>query len=196
VTSNPLLAAEEALAVNTPEEEAGLARKEWFQTQGRGYSVLQATRPATAAYFLADSPVATLAWIYEKLHDWTDSYPFTDDEILTWISIYIFSTAGAWASVRIYYEICDYQEPSRSIKAKTREYNADVPLGVSNFPNEITPAPSRWAKQMGNVVFNEKHDKGGHFPAWEVPELLVGDLMVMFGKGGGAYGVVKERDGY
>jgi hypothetical protein len=65
---------------------------------------LSGTKPQTVGYALADSPVALLAWIYEKLHDWTDSYPWTDDEILTWVSIYWFSRAGPAASIRIYYE--------------------------------------------------------------------------------------------
>lgn len=65
----------------------------------------QASKPQTLAYALNDSPVALLAWIYEKLHDWTDSYPWTDDEIFTWISIYQFSRAGPGAAHRIYYEV-------------------------------------------------------------------------------------------
>lgn len=69
-----------------------------------GYFHAQSTKPQTIGYALADSPVALLTWIYEKLHDWTDDYPWTDDEILTWVSIYWFSTAGPAASVRIYYE--------------------------------------------------------------------------------------------
>lgn len=69
-----------------------------------GYFNEQSTKPQTIGYALADSPVALLAWIYEKLHDWTDDYPWTEDEILTWVSIYWFSTAGPAASVRIYYE--------------------------------------------------------------------------------------------
>lgn len=65
----------------------------------------QSTKPQTLAYALNDSPVALLAWIYEKMHDWTDSYPWTDDEIFTWVSIYQFSTAGPGAAHRIYYEV-------------------------------------------------------------------------------------------
>lgn len=50
--------------------------------EGSGYRVLQTTKPQTLGYALQDSPVALLAWIYEKLHDWVDDYPWTDDEIL------------------------------------------------------------------------------------------------------------------
>ncbi|KAL8763460.1 MAG: hypothetical protein Q9194_007344, partial [Teloschistes cf. exilis] len=68
----------------TPLERTGLDRTNWFTTQGMGYSSLQSTKPQTLAYSLASSPCGLLAWIYEKLHDWTDAYPWTDDEILTW----------------------------------------------------------------------------------------------------------------
>ena len=64
----------------TPREREGLARFAAFQTQGDGYFKVQSTRPQTLGYGLADSPVGMLAWIYEKLVQWTDSYPWTDEE--------------------------------------------------------------------------------------------------------------------
>ncbi len=73
-------------------EKAGLERTQWFLKEGSGYNILQRTKPQTIGYSMTDSPIGLLAWIYEKLHDWTDDYPFTDDEILTWVSIYWFST--------------------------------------------------------------------------------------------------------
>lgn len=88
----------------TPSEKQGLERSKWFEQSGSGYFRLQASKPQTIGYALADSPVGLLAWMYEKLHDWTDEYPWTKDEILTWVSIYWFSTAGPAASLRIYYE--------------------------------------------------------------------------------------------
>lgn len=86
------------------EEKAGFERTQWFQKKGQGYFAVQSTKPQTLGYALNDSPVALMAWIYEKLHDWTDSYPWTDDEILDWINVYWWSRAGPAASVRIYYE--------------------------------------------------------------------------------------------
>lgn len=83
-----------------------------------GYFNEQSTKPQTIGYALADSPVALLAWIYEKLHDWTDEYPWTEEEILTWISFYWFSTAGPAASVRIYYEAAHSKEFKSSSAAK------------------------------------------------------------------------------
>ena len=94
----------------TSQEQRGFERSKWFQENGMGYFHLQTTKPQTIGFALADSPVGLLAWIYEKLHDWTDNYPWTEDEILTWVCIYIFSTAGPAASVRIYYEASHAKE--------------------------------------------------------------------------------------
>ena len=69
----------------------GIERSLEFQRQGSGYYHIQATKPQTIAYSLTDSPVGLLAWIYDKLHSWTDSYEWSDDEILVWVSIYYFS---------------------------------------------------------------------------------------------------------
>ena len=104
-TSNPALWAEFKLNPLTDYEEAGLARSLWFREEGFGYNLLQCTKPQTAGYAISASPVRLLAWIYEKLHDWTDNYPWTKDEALTWVSLYYFSRPGAAASRRIYYEM-------------------------------------------------------------------------------------------
>lgn len=61
-------------------DKAKAKRAGWFRSRGRGYFDLQSTKPQTLGYSLASSPVGLLAWVYEKLHDWTDAYPWTDDE--------------------------------------------------------------------------------------------------------------------
>lgn len=93
-TSNPLLALAHAVTPYSQAEKDGLDRTNWFLTEGSGYRTLQATKPQTIGYALTDSPVALLAWLYEKLHDWTDNYPWTDEEILTWVSIYVRRSAS------------------------------------------------------------------------------------------------------
>lgn len=98
------LAVQYLLGWYTPEEKEGLKRTEWYTKSDSGYYQIQSTRPQTLGYSLADSPVGLLAWIYEKLHAWTDDYPWTDEEICDWVSVYWFSTAGPGASVNIYYE--------------------------------------------------------------------------------------------
>lgn len=173
-------------------EKTGLARTQWFVQEGSGYNEIQRTKPQTLGYGLADSPVALLAWIYEKLHDWTDDYPWTDDEILTWVSIYWFSTAGPAANTRIYYEVGHATDLDRSTLG---EYIPHVKLGLAYFPKDLDIPPKLWGRTLGPVVFESQHADGGHFAAHERPEALVDDLNKMFGKGGGAYGVIEGREG-
>ncbi|PIL25386.1 hypothetical protein GSI_13276 [Ganoderma sinense ZZ0214-1] len=185
-----------------------------------GYLKVQSTRPQTLGYSLADSPVGLLGWMYEKFVAGSDNYPWTEDEgtsmslppspfppspplspplrlspspsfLLEWISIYYFSRAGPTASTRIYYEMSGGGQWAigRSPGWTT------IPLGVSYFPREI-PFPRIWVGTIGNVVVESEHDKGGHFPAFEVPEKLVADVRAMFGRGGPAHGVVPGKDGY
>lgn len=180
--STPLLVLQYLMGRYTPNEKAGLKRTQWFQEEGMGYNQIQGTKPHTIGFTLADSPVALLAWLYEKLHEWTDSYPWTDEEILTWISIYYFSTAGADASVRLYYEIThptaaadnDSSLANRSIEGWMK-WNA-VPLGLSYFPKDVIVLPSSWGRTLGPVVYEKRHEEGGHFAAWERPEQLVADV--------------------
>ncbi len=191
--SNPLLALQHAFSSYSSRDKKGLARTEWFKQAGYGYNHLQSTKPQTIGYALADSPVALLAWIYEKLHDWTDGYPWTDDEILTWLSIYWFSTAGPAASVRIYYEVVHSKDLPRE---KLSEWIGDVKLGMAYFPRELIVVPKSWGRALGPVCYESDNTSGGHFAAWEKPEVIVKDLREMFGKNGGAYGCVKGKKGF
>ncbi|EJF59504.1 epoxide hydrolase [Dichomitus squalens LYAD-421 SS1] len=163
-----------------------------FGVSGRGYSTQQSTRPQTLGYSLADSPVGLLAWIYEKLVGWTDKYPWTEDEVLEWISIYWFSRSGPAASLRIYYEMSNGGAQSIGTHAGW----TSVPLGVSYFPAELAQFPKYWSHTIGKLVFESEHDAGGHFAAFEVPDKLAGDLRKMYGKGGPAHGVVPGKSGY
>jgi hypothetical protein len=174
------------------EEQAGLGRTANFFKEGNGYLRQQSTRPLTLGYSLQDSPVGLLAWIYEKLQAWSDSYAWTDDEILTWVSIYYFSRAGPAASSYIYWSM-DHSDPPVFIAAGAW---SDVPLGVSRFNQDILMMPKLWNHTLGPIVFEAEHHSGGHFAAYERPNAIVQDLRKMFGKGGGAYGVVGCKDGY
>lgn len=202
--SHPVEALKHTLLPYTEAERDGIAQTKWFREKGYGYNLLQATRPHTLGFALADSPVALLAWIYEKLHDWTDGYPWTDDEVLTWISIYAFSTAGPEASVRIYYEheIANGRWTENKDKEGENDevlnlvladgYIPQVLVGLSYFPKDLIVPPSTWGRSLGPVVFEKRHGDGGHFAAYERPERLVEDLQSMFGKGGGAEGLVER----
>ena len=195
-TDNPWLALQHALLPYNDREKSGRERSEWFEREGYGYNQIQSTRPQTVGAALEDSPVALLAWIYEKLHDWTDSYPWTDDEILTWISVYWFSAAGPAASVRIYYEAFDAETVTGKSYKDLIGYIPHVKLGIAHLPREISVIPCSWAAGLGPVVQQNEHDRGGHFAAWEVPEFIIQDLQAMFSKNGSCYGVVPGKDGY
>lgn len=133
-SKNPILALEHAVKPYNQKERAGFERTEWFGKEGRGYFIAQSTKPQTLAYALNDSPVALLAWIYEKLHDWTDSYPWMDDEILTWVSIYQFSRAGPGAAHRIYYEVMHMVPgPKAFTREQAHEYIPKVKLGLGRL---------------------------------------------------------------
>lgn len=195
-SSNPWLALQHTLLPYSSRERQGRERSEWFNREGFGYNKLQSTKPQTIGTALEDSPVALLSWIYEKLHDWTDSYPWTDDEILTWISIYWFSAAGPAASARIYYESMHAGPINGKSLEELLGYVPHVKLGIAHLPREIAIVPSSWAAVLGDVVRESEHASGGHFAAWEVPHVIVEDLRAMFGKDGPCYRAVAERDGY
>ncbi|KAK7439024.1 hypothetical protein VKT23_017730 [Stygiomarasmius scandens] len=197
---HPLLFLQHLITPFTEADKAGFARMQWFLKEGNGYFSQQSTQPQTLGYSLADSPVGLLGWIYEKLVNWTDEYPWTDDEVLTWISIYFFSKAGPTASLRIYYETVHGKEDAFGMSGGLP--TPSIPMGISKFPKELYITPTFWIKTTGNLVFASDHTSdgsnkgGGHFAAYERPEELVGDLRKMFGRGGPAYGVVPGKSGY
>ncbi|KEF54145.1 uncharacterized protein A1O9_09940 [Exophiala aquamarina CBS 119918] len=197
-TSNPLLALEYATTPFTEREIKGRERTEWMLRESSGYRTQQSTKPQTLGYSLADSPVGLLSWIYEKICEWSDKYPWTEDEICTWMSIYWFSTAGPAASLRIYYEeVHRWDDPARRVtRDRTRQYIGGVKLGLTHSPAEVRVYPSTWTRTQGDVVFERFYDSGGHFFAYEKPEHLIADVRDMYGRGGGAEGVIKGKNGY
>ncbi|EGE02283.1 epoxide hydrolase [Trichophyton equinum CBS 127.97] len=179
-------------------DQAKLAVSKNYVTQGNGYMAQQGSRPQTLGYSLHDSPVGLLAWIYEKLHAWTDSYAWTEDEVLTWVSIYLFSRAGPAASTRIYYEFNNASPGPGNFSSEEVAscYSPDVKFAIAHFPREILAFPMLWCRYIGDVVRESEFDKGGHFAAWEVPDVLAADIQGFFGKEGQAYGIVSGADGY
>ncbi|KAJ5176240.1 Alpha/beta hydrolase fold-1 [Penicillium canariense] len=192
-------------------DRACIARTMDYAQRGNAYMKQQATRPETLGYGLHDSPVALLAWIYDKLHLWSDGYQWTDEEILTWVSIYFFSRAGPAASIRIYYEASAKRpdstkttgEPDGQIKnwitldqVLAAHAPPNVRFAVAQFKEEIVMWPMAWYHAIGNVTKEKEFDRGGHFAAWEVPELLAGDLKEFFSRDGAGYEAVQGKDGY
>ena len=123
-----------------------------------GYNLLQSTKPQTLSYALHDSPVALLSWIYEKLHDWADNYPWSDEEILTWVSIYQFSRAGPGAAHRIYYEVT--HSPTETY-SDMQNYTRGVKFGLTYNPRDIDVVPKTWGRTLGDVVYETENDAGG-----------------------------------
>ncbi|EXJ53620.1 uncharacterized protein A1O5_13187 [Cladophialophora psammophila CBS 110553] len=161
--------------------------------EGRGYIAIQSTRPATINFLISSNPIGLMAWIWDKLNDWSDSYPWTEEEVCLWTSMYVFSRAGADAASYIYYEAL---HDTTEITIPAVQGYIDVPLGIADFPVEICNNPKAWRHTMGPIVYQKVFDKGGHFAGWERPQDVAEGLCEMFGKGGGAYGVVEGRDGY
>ncbi|CAL1713450.1 unnamed protein product [Somion occarium] len=192
LTNYPVLWLKDQITPLTAQERERFQHAADFNKRGTGYYVEQSTTPQTIGYSLADSPVGLLAWIYEKLILWTDHYPWTDDEVLTWISIYWFSRAGPAASLRIYFEF--QTDEGQADWADTKI--SPIPFGVSLFPADHIAVRDFWASELGYLVFKANHSEGGHFAAYEQPERLAGDLRRMFGRDGPALGVIRGKDGY
>ncbi|KAK7700342.1 hypothetical protein SLS64_010950 [Diaporthe eres] len=176
------------LNLYTPQEQAGLKAAQDYQDSGIYYLHMMRTRPQTIGAILADSPVALLAWIYEKLVAWTDDYPWTDQEGCEWVSLYWYSRAGPAASVNIYHEMFQGEW-----QADTGRAIPKAKLGFSYFPKEIAGTPRMWNRQLGDVVFEKEQDKGGHFAAWEQPEALVEDLREFLRPDGPAYRAMYQK---
>ena len=191
-TTYPELHAKVKATALTESEIAGLGRTQSFSTEGNGYLREQSTRPHTIGYSMTDSPIGLLAWMYEKMHDWSDKYTWSDDEILTWVSIYYFSKAGPAATSHLYYEIEHRQPPAFA----AAQVYIDVPIGIARFSKDLILLPKLWNQTMGPVILESEHESGGHFAAWERPDAIIKDLCTMFGEGGGAYGCVTGETGY
>lgn len=159
----------------TPAEQSALAGFQYYQQWDSGYSKQQSTRPQTVGYGLTDSPVGQLCWIAEKFHRWMDCdgdplNVLTRDELLDNVTLY-WVTASATSSARLYYESF----------GGTGNDPVHVPTGASIFPKEIFRTSRRWAeKRFMNLVHFETHDRGGHFAAMEVPDVLVSEIRATF----------------
>ncbi len=160
----------------TGEETRRLQALKAFQSTGSGYSAIQSTRPQTLAYGLTDSPARQLAWITEKFGEWTDGglpdEAVDRDQLLTNVTLY-WLTATAGSAARLYHEA------TRSGSGGPPAVST-VPTGVAVFPREIAPAIRRFAELSNPIVHWSEFDRGGHFAAMEVPELLIGDIRDFF----------------
>lgn len=159
-----------------PEEIRAFEAGEHYKNFESGYSQIQSTRPQTIGYGLVDSPVAQAGWIYEKMWAWTDNQgkpedALSRDTILDNIMLYWLPANGA-SSARLYWE---------SFGSIARSEPVRLPAGVTNFPKEITKAPRKWAERiLANITWWTEADRGGHFAAWEEPDLFVEEVRGFF----------------
>jgi pimeloyl-ACP methyl ester carboxylesterase len=178
-----------ALPADSEQEQAALAAIKTFQTSGNGYFVEQATRPQTIGYALLDSPVSLAAWMID--HD-TDAYykivgafvddrpsgNLTRDNILDNITLYWLTGTGASAA-RSYWEAYGPDAPGAG---QALPSDVRIPVAFTTFPGEIWRTPRSWVeKSYSNIVYFNEVDKGGHFAAWEEPELFSEELRAAFG---------------
>ena len=177
------------MPTNTDEERAAAAQIATFGQSGNGYFVEMATRPQTIGYALLDSPVALAAWMID--HD-TDAYykissafvdrqpsgNLTRDHILDNITLYWLTGTGTSAG-RSYWEAYGPDAPAAGAEPLPAP---SIPFGFTSFPGEIWRTPRSWVEaSYPNVVYFNEVDKGGHFAAWEEPQLFATELRAAFG---------------
>jgi pimeloyl-ACP methyl ester carboxylesterase len=177
-----------AMPTNTDEERAAAAQIATFRASGNGYFVEMASRPQTIGYALHDSPVALAAWMID--HD-TDAYykisrafvdgqpvgNLTRDHILDNITLY-WLTGTATSAARSYWEA--YGADGSAAREPALPATS-IPFAFTSFPGEIWKTPRSWVDaSYPNVAYYNAVDKGGHFAAWEEPELFSAELRAAF----------------
>jgi pimeloyl-ACP methyl ester carboxylesterase len=176
-----------AMPAETEAERAALEQTKTFRATGFGYFLEQATRPQTIGYALLDSPLALAAWMLD--HD-TDAYykisrafvdgqpsgGLTRDHILDNITLYWLTGTGASAA-RSYWE----SGRAQALAAGQPPAEVKLPVGFTTFPGEIFRAPRSWVeKSYSNLTYFHEADRGGHFAAWEEPELFATEIRAAF----------------
>jgi len=177
-----------AMPTDTDDERAAAAQIATFGRSGNGYFVEMATRPQTIGYALLDSPIALAAWMVD--HD-TDAYykiarafvdgrpsgNLTRDHILDNITLYWLSGTGASAA-RSYWEAYGPDAPAADRQPLPPP---TIPFAFTTFPGEIWRTPRSWVEaSYPNVIYFNEVDKGGHFAAWEEPELFSDEVRAAF----------------
>jgi len=178
-----------SLPAQTEQERAALAAIRMFQSTGNGYFVEQSTRPQTIGYALLDSPVALAAWMldhdtdayYKMSRAFVEGHPtgnLTREHVLDDITLYWLTGTGASAA-RSYWEAYGADAPAAAVTQAPPE----VPMlvGFTTFPGEIWRTPRSWAeKAYPNLTYFNEADRGGHFAAWEEPQLFAMEMGAAF----------------
>jgi pimeloyl-ACP methyl ester carboxylesterase len=174
---------------NTEEERAAREAINTFRASGFGYFLEQSTRPQTIGYALLDSPVALAAWMldhdtdayYKISHAFVDGEPsgnLTPDHILDNITLYWLTGTGASAA-RSYWE--NGQAAAHAAASGQAPPPVSLPVGFTTFPGEIWQSPRSWVEAgYPNVTYFHKAERGGHFAAWEEPEIFATEVRAAF----------------
>lgn len=165
----------------SPAEKGAYDSLSAFFGRNAAYGAMMVTRPQTIGYSLSDSPSGLASWIYEKFVQWSDSdgvpeRVLTRDEMLNDIALYWLTNTGA-SSSRFYWENNNNNFSSEAQKTK----DIKIPAGITVFPKEIYKAPESWSRQAyPSLVYYHQVERGGHFAAWEQPQLFAQELRAAF----------------
>ncbi len=165
----------------TPVEKAAYDKLSHFFQKNAGYGAMMVTRPQTIGYSLTDSPVGLASWFYDKFAQWTYSggepeRSLTLDEMLDDITLY-WVTNTAVSSAQLYWE----NNTNNFNAVEQRTADIKLPVAVTVFPGEIYQAPRSWTERAySNLVYFNEVDKGGHFAAWEEPEIFASEMRAAF----------------
>lgn len=174
-------AGDPAPASLAPDEKEAYQSLSTFFGRNAAYGAMMVTRPQTIGYSLSDSPAGLASFIYEKFAQWSDSDGVPErvlsrDDMLNDITLYWLNNVGA-SSSRLYWENNNNNFSSET--QKTRDIK--VPVAITAFPKEIYKAPESWSKQAyPTLVYYNQAAKGGHFAAWEQPQLFAEELRAAF----------------
>lgn len=174
-------AGDPAPASLAPDEKEAYQSLSTFFGRNAAYGAMMVTRPQTIGYSLSDSPSGLASFIYEKFAQWSDSDGVPEnvlsrDEMLNDITLYWLNNVGA-SSSRFYWENNNNNFGSETQKTK----DIKVPVAITAFPKEIYKAPESWSKAAyPSLVYYNQAAKGGHFAAWEQPQLFAEELRAAF----------------
>lgn len=162
-------------------EKAAFISLNKLYTKGGGYAGMMVTRPQTLGYGLTDSPTALASFFLDKFNEWTYSggnaeKSLTKDEMLDDITLY-WLTNTAVSSAQLYWE--NNTNNFNVVEQKTSEIK--IPVAVTVFPGEIYQAPKSWTERSyKNLIYFNEVKKGGHFAAWEEPQLFSEEMRAAF----------------
>jgi pimeloyl-ACP methyl ester carboxylesterase len=170
-----LAAGRPAPAGLSEKERAAFDSLDTFFKKYRAYGAIMGTRPQTIGYALADSPAGLAAWIF----DYNNGEPerlLNRDDVLDNITLY-WLTNTATSAARLYWETAGQ---SVVLAAAQKTNGISLPVAITVFPGEVYRAPETWARAYRNLIYFNEVDRGGHFAAWEQPQLFAAELRAAF----------------